>query len=299
MIGCLPTVKNSQLRSAKNSQFRKRRGGDHIGLTIALIFLPEHGLNIQSFKDFPAPRGAVRFRSVSLRWDSGSLRRLVSGTIGLAPLQHRYRFKSRPESLLVNQNKLLAIETNLLPNQASVCRQMSALSVSTFMFRVIVTVLGLELLTACVGNRPYRLGGIADEFYPNQKPPFEQSTVSADRNYRLSFVEFDERGDFWDRRQLGEASRAIRASEKPTLLVMFIHGWHHNANDRKQSSKNPGDVETFRCLLSELAVSESLRGFQVHGVFLGWRGRSCRTARLLDVPRSERSCHASRGHPGY
>ena len=105
------------------------------------------------------------------------------------------------------------------------------------MFRVIVTVLGLELLSACVGNRPYRLGGIADEFYPNQKPPFEQSTVSADQNYRLSFVEFDERGDFWDRRQLGEASRAIRESEKPTLLVIFIHGWHHNADDRSRAAK--------------------------------------------------------------
>jgi hypothetical protein len=141
------------------------------------------------------------------------------------------------------------------------------------MVRVIVTVLSLLLLSSCVGNKPYRLGGIADEFYPNQKPPFEQSAVSADRNYRLSFVEFDERGDFWDRRQLGEASRIIHTSDKPTLLVTFIHGWHHNADDRKQSSKNPGDVETFRCLLSELAVSESLRGFQVHGVFLGWRGR--------------------------
>jgi hypothetical protein len=141
------------------------------------------------------------------------------------------------------------------------------------MFRVIVTVLGLGLLSACVGNRPYRLGGIADEFYPNQKPEFEQTAVSSDRNYRLSFVEFDERGDFWDRRQLGAASRAIRKSKKPVLLVTFIHGWHHNADDRKQSGKNPGDVETFRCLLSELAVSESVRGFQVHGVFLGWRGR--------------------------
>jgi len=141
------------------------------------------------------------------------------------------------------------------------------------MVRVIVTLLSLLLLSSCVGNKPYRLGGIADESYPNQKPPFEQSAVSSDRNYRLSFVEFDERGDFWDRRQLGEASRVIHTSDKPTLLVTFIHGWHHNADDRKPSSKNPGDVETFRCLLSELAVSESLRGFQVHGVFLGWRGR--------------------------
>lgn len=133
------------------------------------------------------------------------------------------------------------------------------------MFRVIILVLGVALLSACVGNRPYRLGGIADEFYPNQKPEFEQTAVSSGRNYRLSFVEFDERGDFWDRRQLGDASRAIRKSEKPVLLVTFIHGWHNNAD--------AGDVETFRCLLSELAMSETVGGFQVHGVFLGWRGR--------------------------
>jgi hypothetical protein len=141
------------------------------------------------------------------------------------------------------------------------------------MFRVIILVLGVALLSACVGNKPYRLGGIADEFYRDQKPPFEEMAVSSSRNYRLSFVEFDERGDFWDRRQLAAANRSIRKSKKPVLLVTFIHGWHHNANDRKQDAKNPGDVETFRCLLSELAVSESLRDFQVQGVFLGWRGR--------------------------
>jgi hypothetical protein len=133
------------------------------------------------------------------------------------------------------------------------------------MFRIIATVLSMGLLSACVGNKPYHLGGIADEFYPNQKPEFEQTAVSSGRNYRLSFVEFDERGDFWDRRQLAAASRAIRNSNKPVLLVTFIHGWHNNADS--------GDVETFRCLLSELAVSETLSGFQVHGVFLGWRGR--------------------------
>src|SRR6266576_5642902 len=93
--------------------------------------------------------------------------------------------------------------------------------------RAIAIVLGTGLFSACVGNKPYRLGGIADEFYPNQKPEFEETAVSSGRNYRLSFVEFDERGDFWDRRQLGEASRVIHTSDKPTLLVTFIHGWHH------------------------------------------------------------------------
>jgi hypothetical protein len=137
------------------------------------------------------------------------------------------------------------------------------------MFRIIVLGMGATLLSACVGDKPYRLGGVADEFYRDQKPEFEETAVSLGRSYRLSFVEFDEHGDFWDRRQLGAADRGIRKSKKPVLLMTFIHGWHHNADDRKQG----GDVESFRCLLSELAVSESLRGFQVHGVFLGWRGR--------------------------
>jgi hypothetical protein len=131
----------------------------------------------------------------------------------------------------------------------------------------------LELSTACVSNRPYRLGGIADEFYPDQKPFVEETAVGADRSYRLSYIEFDEKGDFWDRRQLGREAGIIKRSTKPVLLVIFIHGWHHNAADRKPGGKNPGDVETFRCLLSQLAVSESTRQFQVHGVYIGWRGR--------------------------
>ena len=97
--------------------------------------------------------------------------------------------------------------------------------------------------------------------------------VSLDRTVQLSFVEFDEKGDFWDRRQLGRAGRHIENAKKPVLLVLFIHGWHHNAADRKPGGKNPGDVETFRRLLSELALSESTRNLQVHGVYLGWRGR--------------------------
>ena len=129
------------------------------------------------------------------------------------------------------------------------------------------------LFSGCVENKPYRLGNIADDYYEGQKPWFEETAVADNQTYRLSFVEFDEKGDFWDRRQLGKANEKIRHAEKPVLLVVYIHGWHHNANDRKPGGKNPGDVETFRCLLSELATSESTRRLQVHGVYLGWRGR--------------------------
>ena len=131
------------------------------------------------------------------------------------------------------------------------------------------------LLVGCVENKPYRLQGVADaeKYYAHQLPPFEENEAAPGHKYRLSFVEFDERGDFWDRRQFGDAAHAIRHSENPVLLVIYIHGWHHNANERKAGAKNPGDVETFRCLLSQLAVSGSAEKMQVHGVYLGWRGR--------------------------
>lgn len=169
MIGCLPTVKNSQLRSAKNSQFRKRRDGDYIGLTIADLS-PGTRAEHPELQRLSSPKGVQSdFDQCYCAGTAVRCGALVSGTIGLVPLQHRYRFNLDQKVCWRTKNKLLAIETNLLPNQASVCRQMSALSVSTFMFRVIVTVLGLELLTACVGNRP-RLGGIR-RILPESKTP--------------------------------------------------------------------------------------------------------------------------------
>jgi len=140
---------------------------------------------------------------------------------------------------------------------------------------LILGLIGLIFLAGCTPNRPYRLQGVTGDLYenkfPGQQPPFEEVDVALGRNYRLSFVEFDDKGDFWDRGQLAMASSRVKYAPKPVLLVIFIHGWHHNAADRKPGDK--GDVETFRCLLSQLAVSESSRHLQVHGIYLGWRGR--------------------------
>jgi hypothetical protein len=140
-------------------------------------------------------------------------------------------------------------------------------------FRTVSALLSATLLFGCVENKPFRMLGIDDKNYHHQKPYFDEVPLGKDRSFRISFVEFDEKGDFWDRRQLGRVNRSIRQSEKPVLLVIYIHGWHHNADDRKPGGKNPGDVQTFRCLLSELAVSASTEDMQVHGVYLGWRGR--------------------------
>jgi hypothetical protein len=136
--------------------------------------------------------------------------------------------------------------------------------------------LSIVLLSGCVANRPYRLkdvgGGVYERNFPGQGRPSEQHVAVPGRNYRLSFVEFDDKGDFWDRGQLAIAAAQIKRSSKPVLLVVFIHGWHHNAADRPENTKNPGDVQTFKCLLSQLAVSQSTSHLNVHGVYIGWRG---------------------------
>ena len=66
--------------------------------------------------------------------------------------------------------------------------------------------------------------------------------------YDLAFVEFDEKGDYWDRAQLGYAYRQVknlsRNSSKPPLLLIYIHGWQNNASDKTH------DVANFRGLLS-------------------------------------------------
>src|ERR1700720_1002129 len=97
------------------------------------------------------------------------------------------------------------------------------------------------------------------------------------RGFDLLFVEFDERGDFWDRDQLADASRAIKsqaAKDKQILLIEYIHGWHNNALDN-----DPGrDVDRFRQLLSVVAQSEFGRefGYRVVGAYIGWRGEMFR-----------------------
>lgn len=84
----------------------------------------------------------------------------------------------------------------------------------------------VALLSGCVSSQPYRLKGFDrnayDRAYPGQKSFHEEVPVNPDHTYRLSFVELDEKGDFWDRRQLGLTAATIKNSQKPVLLVIFI-----------------------------------------------------------------------------
>ena len=105
----------------------------------------------------------------------------------------------------------------------------------------------------------------------------EQCCVQEDsRGFDLAFIEFDQRGDFWDREQLAIARHQLkkRTAGKKPLLVEYVHGWHHNAQEDEER-----DVKGFRQLLSYLSKSKFVKdqGYHVFGVYLGWRGEQFRS----------------------
>lgn len=93
-------------------------------------------------------------------------------------------------------------------------------------------------------------------------------------DYYLSFVEFDDQGWFWDRRQMETLLRLLQREgrNRELLIVVFAHGWRHNANACDTN------VVCFSRLLERLDLIErKLSGKnarKVVGVYLGWRGLS-------------------------
>lgn len=93
-------------------------------------------------------------------------------------------------------------------------------------------------------------------------------------DYYLSFVEFDDQGWFWDRKQMEILLRRLEkeGAVQDLLIVVYAHGWRHNA------SACDDNVICFTRLLERLDLIERrLSGKEarkVFGVYVGWRGLS-------------------------
>jgi hypothetical protein len=90
------------------------------------------------------------------------------------------------------------------------------------------------------------------------------------QGYSLRFIEADDEGWFWKPEQATQAVDLIRKKleHRKTLVVTFVHGWHHSARCCDQN------VEGFRETLAQLSNLLEGRDFAIVGVYVGWRGRS-------------------------
>jgi len=144
---------------------------------------------------------------------------------------------------------------------------------------LILTLLSVLQLTGCAHNSAYRTnyqpcaysqpGDCADR-------AVQHHTAGQSDEYYLSFIEFDDQGQLWDREQLHKVldNYYTIAGIDDVLLVAYIHGWHHNADPEDDN------IKEFRQLLSKLSQAESHGGTarKVLGVYIGWRGES------IDIP---------------
>ena len=172
-----------------------------------------------------------------------------------------------------------------------------------------VAVLAVFGVTACAPFQQYRTvyPEVCVSPTPAPSPECEthalQQLPSANGNrYLLGFIEFDDQGQLWDRKQMSEVvgKLAGEAGTKELLMVVFVHGWKHSA------APGDGNIQTFRKVLAQFSDSETqiarLTGIpprEVAGVYLGWRGGSVTVPLLEDLTFWDRKNTAQKvGHGG-
>jgi len=151
-------------------------------------------------------------------------------------------------------------------------------------WKFLTAVLVAASITACVTPQEYRTVYPAVCVSPTPAPSpeceshaLQQLPTDGGNHYLLGFIEFDDQGQLWNRKQMWDVvgKLATEAGTKELLMVVFVHGWKHSA------APGDGNIQTFRQVLAQLSDSESqiakLTGSkprQVAGVYLGWRGGS-------------------------
>ena len=101
------------------------------------------------------------------------------------------------------------------------------------------------------------------------RPCAEHWQIRVDRPqpFSMNFVEIDEQGLLTNRAQADAAIRTASAPEdNGSLVVVFVHGWHHNA-----ASKD-ANVKAFYKALARVSQWNPSR--RVKGIYIGWRGES-------------------------
>lgn len=149
----------------------------------------------------------------------------------------------------------------------------------------VLSVVCVLALGACTANKLIRHGTEACRVEPARPcadSPLQKLDAPARRgdgtptmaNYLLGFVEFDDEGKAYQPEQASLIfdRMASEAKDRDLCIVVFVHGWKHNAAD------SDGNVQDFRKLLAAIAAAELQRPpdqqRKVIGIYTGWRGSS-------------------------
>jgi hypothetical protein len=127
-------------------------------------------------------------------------------------------------------------------------------------------------LVGCTSTTPYRsLYRETCNFLANgEVDPASKCDVRAAREkmpgYDLAYLEFSDQGWFHHRDSLNGAIELLEKEPERNLnIVVFVHGWKHNAHF------NDDDVKHFRTSVLP-AFSPKSSNYRTVGIYVGWRG---------------------------
>jgi hypothetical protein len=132
-------------------------------------------------------------------------------------------------------------------------------------------------LAACVPLKPYHAEedkvANADGTTPPRAPASQANdSCSKDKKTCSLFVEYDDFGHLFSRAQLDEATdTAANVMQSNGIVIVYVHGWHHNAND------GDTDLQSFHKAIEGIGKldSDSYKDDRkIMGIYVGWRGES-------------------------
>jgi pimeloyl-ACP methyl ester carboxylesterase len=87
---------------------------------------------------------------------------------------------------------------------------------------------------------------------------------------RVAIVEFDDQGLCYNEHAMDDIQQELDGldSDIPPVIIVFAHGWKHNA------SSNDNNLKNFQNLLKDISVKVAPSKRPVLGIYLAWRGLS-------------------------
>jgi hypothetical protein len=102
---------------------------------------------------------------------------------------------------------------------------------------------------------------------PNRANQDPAGAVYEQDGYTIAIVEFDDQGVCYDRQQMLAMADALEQLRgRDPIIIVFTHGWRHDARSDDDNLKN------FLLVLKQTAIDAPER--PVFGIFAGWRGLS-------------------------
>ncbi len=111
------------------------------------------------------------------------------------------------------------------------------------------------------------------DYDPNVPISIDEPNLSG--KHWMGIVEFDDHGKFWNKLQMVKLIERLSQipPEKGAIVVVFIHGWKHNASP---CDKNLIEFQNSLKLISQgeavSSIEQNRMSREVVGVYVGWRG---------------------------